>query len=162
MKIFFLCLCTCPLFYSLHGNTSQDSSIMEKAFHFNNCFAGILANAFCLPLFSSLPFPLSSFKMTANWAFSLGRSWDQALQFRLCLEKEQRLDSLILNSLQVHIQQDIIVLWPWKVEIFWENEFLIYDINNVTPQSVWEYFIIHWVCTCLFFILSQPRVRAHY
>lgn len=72
-------------------------------------------------------------------------------------KKEQRLDSWILNSLQVHIQQDIIVLWPLKVyqlEIFWENEFLIYDINNVTHQSVWEYFIIYGVCTCLF--LSSP------
>lgn len=54
-------------------------------------------------------------------------------------KKEQRLESLILNSLQVHIQQDIIVLWPLKVyqlEIFSENEFQIYGINNVTHQSV--------------------------
>lgn len=76
-------------------------------------------------------------------------------------KKEQRLDSWILNSLQVHIQQDIIVLWPLKVyqlEIFWENEFLIYDVNNMTHQSVWEYFIIHGVCTCLF--LSSPRQES--
>lgn len=67
----------------------------------------------------------------------------------------------------MRIQQDIIVLWPWKVcqlEIFWENEFLIYDINNVTPppspQSVWEYFIIHRVCTCLF--LSFPSQESEH
>lgn len=61
----------------------------------------------------------------------------------------------------MHIQQDIIVLWPLKVyqrEIFWENECLIYDINDVTHQSVWEYFIIHRVCTCLF--LSSPSQES--
>lgn len=45
---------------------------MGIAFHFNNCFVDILANAFCPPLFSSLPFPLSSSKMTGDRAFSLG------------------------------------------------------------------------------------------
>lgn len=53
------------------GRTLQ---LWKKAFHFNNCFAGILANSFCLLLFSSLPFLLSSFKMTGDGAFSLGKS----------------------------------------------------------------------------------------
>lgn len=85
--------------------------------------------------------------------YSPGHAW----------KKEQRLDYLILNSLQVHIQQDIIFLWPLKayqLEIFWKNEFLIYDINNVTHNSVWEYFIIHGVCAC--FLLSSPSQDSKY
>lgn len=71
-------------------DTSQDSSIMGKAFHFNNCFVDILANAFCLPLFSSLPFLLSSFKMTGDRAFSLVKELRETVQFRLCLEERTK------------------------------------------------------------------------
>lgn len=44
---------------------------MGIAFHFNYSFVDILANAFCLSLFFSFPFLLSSSKMTGDRAFSL-------------------------------------------------------------------------------------------
>lgn len=95
---------------------------MGKAFHYNNCFVDILANAFCPPLFSSLPFLLSSFKMTGRQSFFIRkRAKRRPYSSGYAWKEEQRLDYLILNSLQVHIQQDIIVLCPLKVyqlEIF--------------------------------------------
>lgn len=70
---------------------------MEKAFHFNNCFVDILANAFCPPLFSSLPFLLSSFKMTGDRAFSLGKELRGDSTVQACSFLEDRTKAWLFN-----------------------------------------------------------------
>ena len=90
---------------------------MGEAFHFNNCFVDVLANAFCLPLFSSLPFLLSSFKMTGDRAFSLGKELRGDTTVQAVLGRKNKGLTLILNSVQVHIQQDYCLMTIKSVPI---------------------------------------------